>query len=285
MPRTLLDEYELPDDDDDLPYEGKLYRRRRRSPVGPFFVLLAFGALVAAVASLVYFSGQQESDQFCVSCHTPQHEAYLERAAVSMAGALAPDLASYHYQQIRGQGGDIRCINCHRGDGSTQRRLETMLLSARMAGAWLAGADDRRLEKTAITTTVVNGITQTVAQTALALHHPRLSNDGCIACHEQTLLAAGMDNHMHTMLPAVYLAWKNGARLIAPPNTSDPQAVIAQGLAPFNTTLECSSCHQTHRSLETELYLDRQGVVKPACEQCHREVGLGPATVTIAEPE
>lgn len=285
MPRTLVDEYELPDDDDDWPYEGKLYRRRRRSPLGPFFGLLAAVLVVTGVASAAYVSDRQEDDQFCVSCHTPQHKAYLERADASVAGALAPDLSSFHYQQIRGQGGTIRCIDCHRGDGSTPHRLETLLLSARMAGAWLAGTDDRTLEKTAITTTVMNGITQTVPATSLALRAPRLSNDGCVACHEQTVLVAGLDNHAHNMLPAAYRAWQAGARLIAPPNASDPQAVIAQGLVPFNTALECSSCHQTHRSLETDGYLDRQGVVKPACEQCHRETGLGPATVTIAEPE
>jgi hypothetical protein len=87
------------------------------------------------------------------------------------------------------------------------------------------------------------------------------------------------------MLPAVYQAWQAGARLIAPSSAPDPQAVIAQGLVLSNTTLECHTCHQTHRSLETVGYLDRHAVVKPACEQCHRQTGLGPATVTIAEPE
>lgn len=282
MPRYVIDEYELPGDDDELPYEGKLYRRQR-STAGP---LVAFAALVmvaAGAAGLFTVSESQERDAFCLSCHTAQHRAYVDRAEASVAGALAPDLSSHHYQQIYGQGGVIRCIDCHRGDGGARHRLDTMLLSAELAALWLAGQDDQRLEKTAITTTVTGGITQTVPQTTFGLRAPHLSNAGCVGCHGAQLLVAGMDNHAHNMLPAVYEAWKRGAPLIAPKDAPDPQAVIAQGLVRYETTLQCSNCHQAHRTLETARFLDWQAVVKPACEQCHRETGRGPATVTIEE--
>lgn len=284
MPRYLSDEFELPDDDD-LPYEGKLYRRPRRSPIGLFIVFAALVMVAGGVASFFYVGEQQRQDATCLACHTPPHQAYLDRAQASVGGALAPDLSSFHYQQIRGGGGDIRCIDCHRGNDSLPDRAATMLLSLRMTARWLAGANDVRIEKTAITTTVINGVTQTVPQTTLALREPALTNASCIACHQEQLLIAGLANHMHNMLPAVYDAWKNGARLIAPKDAPDPQAVIAQGLMRFETTVQCTACHQAHRTMDTNGFLDLQNVVKPACEQCHRETGSGPTQVTIQEKQ
>lgn len=285
MPRYVQDDYELPDDDE-LPYEGKIYRRRRRrAPVGLFivFALLVMGA--AAVASFFYVTDRQQDDAFCVTCHTPQHESYVQRGQASVAGALAPDLASFHYQQIVGNGGTLHCIDCHRGDNSTRHRIDTFVFSARMAARWVAAADDPRLEKTAITTTVVGGITQTVAQTSLALREPVLTNASCIGCHTDQLLVAGQANHVHNTLPAVYEAWKNGARLIPPKDATDPQAIVAQGLVRYNTTLQCHSCHQAHRTTDSIHYLDLQAVVKPACEQCHRQSGQGPSQVEIQEEQ
>lgn len=284
MPRYVNDEFELPDDyEDDFGYEGRLYRRRRRSPLPVLLALVALFFIVAGVASFVFVNDRQQQDSFCLECHTPQHDAYVQRAEASVGGALAPDLASFHYQQIRGQGGEVRCIDCHRGDDSLAHRADTFALSARMAALWLTSADDLRLEKTAITSTVVNGITQTVRQTTLALHAPDMTNASCIGCHQQELLVAGKANHMHNTLPAVYEAWKNGARLIPPADATDPQAVVAEGLLLYNTTVQCHSCHQAHRSTEAANYLDMQNVVKPACEQCHAQAGAGPLDVTITE--
>jgi mono/diheme cytochrome c family protein len=284
VPRYVTDEYELPDDyEDDFAYEGRLYRRRRRSPLPFLAVLGALFFIIAGVGSFVFVNNQQAQDSFCLECHTPQHDAYVQRAESSVGGALAPDLASYHYQQIRGLNSEIHCIDCHRGDDSLRHRVDTYALSARMTVRWLAGSDDQRIEKTAITSTLVSGITQTVAQTSLALHDPVLTNASCIGCHQQEMLVAGDANHMHNTLPAVYEAWKNGARLIPPADATDPQAVVAEGLLLYNTTLQCHNCHQAHRSTESPNYLDLQNVVKPACEQCHAQAGAGPLDVTVTE--
>ena len=88
---------------------------------------------------------------------------------------------------------------------------------------------------------------------------------------------------MHNTLPAVYDAWKAGARLIPPADATDPQAVVADGLLRYNTTVQCHNCHQAHRSTDSPSYLDLQNVVKPACEQCHAQSGAGPLNVTINE--
>ena len=285
MPRYITDQYELPDDDEGLE-DGLLYRRRRSSLAGLWPAILAALFFVAGgTVGALAISERQARDDFCVSCHTPQHRAYVERASAAMAGALALDLSSYHYQQIYGKGEVIRCIDCHRGDGGARHQARLTLLSAELTVLWLAGQDDGRLEKTAITTTVINGLTQTVPPTSLALRVPELSNAGCVGCHKAQLLVAGMANHMHNTLPAAYELWKYGEPLSAPSDVSDPQALLAQGLTLYQTSVQCSHCHQTHRALDTAKFLDLQAVVKLACEQCHRETGRGPAEVTIQTDE
>lgn len=277
MPRYIRDPYEFPGDEDLPLYEGRIRRRERL--IWPIYGLVLIVVGIAAAFGVGQVQSWQEQDESCISCHTPQHEAYLDRARAAMAGAIAADLSSHHYQYLHGTGESLRCIDCHRGDHSTRARVETLWLSARMAGRWLAGTDDRTIEKTTLTLTVRSGITQTVPQTSLALSDPHLSNDGCVQCHQETLLTAGMANHMHNMLPPAYRLWVNGARLIPPRDVPDAQALIARGLVLYPTTLYCSNCHQTHRSIGTEGYLDWLNVVKPACEQCHREAGAGPAEV------
>ena len=337
---TIEDDFELYDDewesDDDDQWLGTgnfLRRRKRKPPLGLFlaFVFLLIG--IAAFGSLVYLPQRQEQDSFCMGCHANtanatiknSHTEYLQRANIASAtGELPTDLASFHYQQIRVAGGNIRCIDCHRGDDGWVHRAQTAGLSAWMTALWLADRADPRLEKTAITGSVVithaDSTTSTVTlwpnlkpQPGLesiaanftsvitlsrrvtrtlplpALHVPVLSNAGCIQCHQANLLVAGTDNHFHNMLPAAYTLWKSGAKLIPPKAIADNpaavQATIAQGLTPFNIDLQCASCHQTHRSTEARQYLDRQDVLPQACVQCHREVGQGPRVVKFAEEQ
>lgn len=274
-------------EEDWLDDEGWGFARRNRSLAARLAALgvLALITVGVALGSAGAVLEWQNDDRSCLSCHTPQHRAYVERAEVALGGAIAPDLASYHAQHLHGIGEMLRCIDCHRGDGGVRARAETLWLSAHMAVRWLAGVDDRRIEKTTLTTTIVGGVTRTVAPTTLALFTPHLSNDGCVRCHVDTLLRLGMDNHMHNMLPAAYALWRSGAALRLPHGMSETEgaALIARGLASYETTLQCSNCHQAHRSLDTARYLDWQNVVKPACEQCHREVGAGPEVVNVPE--
>ncbi len=248
--------------------------RPRKSPFGGLLVALVLAILVlgaGAIAAAGYTQVRQEDDRFCIGCHTAPHVAYQSRAEAALGGAYALDLSSYHYQQIRGTGGSIRCIDCHRGDQSTGARAATLKLSAEMTLIWLANQVDDRIEKTTITATRV--ITRDGATVTLAvpvIREPALTNDGCVNCHKTTLLTAGMDNHTHNMLPAVYTLWKNGNRLIAPPRAGDPQALLARGLTPYATAIQCASCHTGHRALETDVYLDR-ALVAQRCNECHLE--------------
>jgi predicted CXXCH cytochrome family protein len=264
--RTIRDEYELPEDDGGDEYVGSLLRRRRRHTgvwvVGA--VLLAL--LVAGIYGLVWANREQQDDHFCVSCHTPPEVNYVDRANSAMAGALANDLASYHYQQIKGQGGTLHCIDCHQGTGNVNHRFSLVALSTRNALLWMIAQNDTHLEKG-------------------HLQVPALANEACVSCHQSTLLLTGIDNHWHNMLPAAYEVWHNGGRLIAPQGVKDTQAIIAEGLVKYDTSLTCTDCHQAHRSSEEAQYLDRTGVVAPQCVQCHRDVGQGPLEVTFPEEE
>ncbi|NJM42537.1 MAG: hypothetical protein HC853_18255 [Anaerolineae bacterium] len=156
---------------------------------------------------------------------------------------------------------------------------------------WPNLAPEPGLEQIAADYTTILTLTRRITRTLPlpALHAPALSNAGCVNCHQSNLLIAGRDNHFHNMLPATVALWRNGAKLIPPNAIADDsaavQAIIAQGLVPFNTELQCTSCHQTHRSTEARQYLDRQDVLPKACVQCHRETRQGPMEVTFGEEQ
>ncbi len=264
--KRIADEYELPDyDEPDEGHIGALLRRPRRSWGRVWAALGIMAALAGFLGSLLYVGQAEREDSFCIGCHTVPEQTYFDRASAALAGALAIDLSSYHYQQIRGAGDAIHCINCHEGDGSAAHAVDKRVLGLRNLVEWFVGRNDPAVEK-------------------LRVRAPHLSNDGCAACHQKTLLVAGLDNHTHNMLPLSYALWKDGARLIPPPNAADPQAVMAAGLLRYDTRVQCSTCHQTHRSLETPRYLDAAAVQR-GCVQCHVEVGQGPLDVTVTLEE
>jgi hypothetical protein len=268
--RKIRDEYELPDDGDiEDGYAGALLRKRPR-PVGKVLAALAVVALFAAAfAGVAYVGANEREDGFCVSCHTVPEQTYFDRGNAAVGGALALDLASYHYQQIRGTGADIRCVQCHEGDGGLGAFVDKRALSASNLIRWLSGDGDPRVEKSVL---------------GVSLRAPHLSNDGCAGCHREHLLLAGQDNHHHNTLPVAYTTWKNGGQLIAPRGATDVQAIIAAGLARYETTVQCAACHPAHRALEAAQYLDPQ-TVRAGCIQCHVETGQGPADVTYSPEE
>lgn len=260
--RRIRDEYELSDGDDDEPYARRLRPRpRSAAPLGVLIALVAI--LAAAVAGVAYVQANEPDDRSCTSCHTIPHTTYQQRGQFAQGGALAVDLSSYHYQALRLQGQAMHCIDCHRGDGGPAHLVDKYVISARNLGRWLAGEDDRRIEKG-------------------ELRVPHLANETCVACHAATLLVGGQTNHHHNMLPAAYRLWKAGSRLSAPADAADPQALIAAGLKAYDTTVQCADCHASHRQIESDLYLI-QAALDAACEQCHRQTG-GPISIAPAPP-
>lgn len=270
MPR-FDDTFDLDDDDYEAPLAGRL-RRRRRSPLRGALVALAIvGALVGIYVAYDEVDSRMDDDATCLACHTDEHETYYRRAEAALAGGLALDLSSYHYQQVRGQGGSLNCIDCHRGDGAWLDHADTLGLSARVSLVWLLRGEDIGIEAGAAPITSADGIATLTGSAALIA--PHLANDSCVSCHAPTLLVAGIENHMHNTLPAAYELWKNGAPLAPPRNAGDAQAVVARGLASYSSDLRCSDCHVSHFSTDAERYLHTP-TVQRACIQCHTENNL-----------
>jgi hypothetical protein len=260
--RTIDDEFELAGEDSGDEYGNWMLRKRRRSPFRWIIPLALVVLAGAGIYATLRVTSEQQNDAFCLGCHRSPEKTYYDRATTSIAGALAVDLASFHYQQIHGLGNTVRCIDCHQGNGSFGHRFDTLTLSADNTLKWLFSRDDPRTEK-------------------LRARVPYLSNDGCVGCHQDTLLVAGAENHHHNMLPVVYELWRSGGKLIAPEHATNKQAIIAAGLVRYESKLQCGDCHQSHRTIETDQYLDKKAVLPVKCGQCHREVGKGPVDVVV----
>lgn len=229
---------------------GWIKRHRR------LLLTLASVAALLALGALLGVSRLEESDEFCIACHTAPEVEYFNRSRTALAGEVGQDLASAHYSLIQN---GAKCIDCHRGDGGLVHRGTTIALSARDALIFLSGRADPRLEK---------------AKTQIEV--PSLLIAACVDCHRDTLLVVGYENHFHNKLPEAYAAWKAGGTLTAPP---DPPEVDTQALKLYETMVSCLDCHPAHVTVEgAELthYLDLENTVYPVCEDCHREVGQGP---------
>ena len=223
-------------------------------------VVLAGLGLVLTFGIPVGVSRLEESDSFCIACHTAPEVEYHRRAEVALSGDNGQDLASAHYA-LADTG--FRCIDCHRGDGGLAHRAQTLALGARDSLIFLTGRADPTVEK-------ATGAT------------PSLLTAACTQCHAETLLVVGFENHFHNQLPEAYTAWQAGGTLTAPPDF--PEADTTQ-LEPYTTTVRCVDCHRAHVSVEggtVVQYLDINHAVYPACVQCHQEVGRGPVELFIA---
>jgi hypothetical protein len=196
--------------------------------------------LICFSVTAVLFSATtaEEHDSFCVACHTPPEETYYNRAQSALSDASAVDLSSVHYTET---GGAFRCIDCHRGASTLADRAATLILGARDTFIFLAGNADPALEK----------------RHSAA---PQLISTACLYCHAEVAGVPGFNNHYHNKLAAV--------------SEKPPDAVEI-----IESTVACSDCHYAHVSNEIargQFFLDLEGVVYPACEQCHRELGSGP---------
>jgi hypothetical protein len=137
----------------------------------------------------------------------------------------------------------VSCVGCHRGDQGPVARSMALALGARNTVRFVTGQYDPNHSRVAVRT---------------------LLDDGCRYCHVTRPELGGVksgevnpvtlqdfDNHFHALL-------------------FDPR---------IKTSVTCISCHTAHHESFPEfLFLDRNQVVLPACEQCHREAGRGPAS-------
>jgi ssDNA-binding Zn-finger/Zn-ribbon topoisomerase 1 len=200
------------------------------------------GLLVLGVIFVVGASKLEEQNAFCTACHTAPEQTYYNRAQ-DVHNKQIVDLASDHFSEQS----DFRCIDCHRGDSSLTDRATTLTLGAEDALIFVSGQADPTLEKT------------TAAE-------PELLNRACVQCHAKEILEQGFNNHFHNKLIDSYaLQVQNG--------------VSGLDSQDFGTVVTCTDCHRAHVHMDNGVarkFLDIEGVVYPACVDCHKQLGHGP---------
>ncbi|MCW1967283.1 MAG: NapC/NirT family cytochrome c [Anaerolineae bacterium] len=252
--RVIRDTYELPEEDAGLASDDFGWGQPKSSRSLALWLplmLISLVILAVLIGGTSYVTARENEDTFCISCHTVPETTYVKRGQAAVGGAVAVDLSSFHYQQIRGKGGTIHCIDCHLGDQTWQAHASKWQMTVRHAASWLTGRNTDQPE-------------------TLRLRVPHLTNNACITCHRNTLLTVGSANHHHNNLPVAYELWKAGAPLVMPPDTRDTQAMTARGLSRYDTTVQCATCHLTHRSIGQEHYIE-QTTVEKGCELCHQQ--------------
>ncbi len=138
---------------------------------------------------------------------------------------------------------NLNCVGCHRGDQGLADRGLALALGARNTVKFVTGRYDPRHSRVAVPA-LLDG-------SCLLCHVTRPERGGVKSGEVNRVTAPGFVNHFHALL-------------------FDPE---------IKTSVTCISCHGAHRESFPELqFLDRNGVVLPACERCHREAGRGPAS-------
>jgi nitrate/TMAO reductase-like tetraheme cytochrome c subunit len=227
-------------------------RRGRRRVL--LIVLLAFAVLGLSGFGTTSFV-LEESDEFCISCHRPPEQTYLNRARQARTGSAPIDLASVHMSTKKQT---FNCIACHRGSADLGDRISSVTLGLRDTLIHVTGSADPSIEK------------RTAALPGLIEH-------SCVTCHTDTIVTAGFENHFHVKLPATWGVIQSGVKPIVP--NDSPQALSDPRGKPelLNTSVTCLSCHVAHLSgFDFTKYLDQTGSVYPACNTCHMETGKGP---------
>jgi hypothetical protein len=229
----------------------------------PWWSWLAL-ALLMVMVTLPAASRLEEQDSFCISCHTAPEQTYYDRAQAALSGETPfADLSSAHYGT---SGLDFACIDCHRGDQGPLHRLQTFGLGAQDALVFFSGNADPTIEK-------------------LTTGHPGLVESGCIACHTDSMLVLGFNNHFHNLLPQSYEALQTGAEASAPPEAPDLTGDDLRSVeAEFGAQVAvlCLDCHRGHQNIqgsEQFYYLDVNTTVYPACVACHNATEKGPQRV------
>ncbi len=133
---------------------------------GSIALVVLFGAGVGGASKI------EENDAFCASCHRAPEVTYVARAQQALnAPDDAPDLASAHTPL------PLRCVDCHRGDGSLLHRGASLALGARNGVLFITGRGEE-------------GETQ-------LLWLPEAS---CQSCHRDVWSEEGFEKHFHNLL-------------------------------------------------------------------------------------
>jgi hypothetical protein len=225
----------------------------------PLLVILGTLALLSllGVISAVGVSVAEENDAFCATCHLDPERTYVGRATrVGQAYDLAEeqgltgkarwqtgrdaarDLASAH------RAAALDCVACHRGNNGLSDRVTALTLGARNTLLYLTGQFDPDHKGVAHADLLENS--------CLRCHVDQPSLGGVGGGEENPVLVEDFENHFHSYL-------------------LDPQYANL-------TAVGCLDCHPAHPEIPpiVPFFINEEGVVLPACVQCHIDVQKGP---------
>ena len=188
-------------------------KKRRKWPL----ILLAAAplALVLLIFGAGFTAMQFENhDDFCASCHSEPESMYFQRES-----AASTDLASFHATK------NVRCIDCHSGQGLVPGRVSSLMLGARDLLAWVSG---RAIQP--------------------AVHTRPIEDVNCLKCHADITTRRDFNNHFHVFLTRWQAQDKNAATCVSchqsHPTNGEP---TLQFLNRETTVNVCQSCHNTLR--------------------------------------
>jgi hypothetical protein len=161
-----------------------LSRALRWRYIVPTVIGLFILGIGVTAASVSVATELEKDDSFCGSCHTEPETTYLMRFDAAMT-ARAADLASYHHahseSSVAPPLGNIRCIDCHQGEGVAGRAI-VLALAAYDAIKFFTG---------------------TATQPARLIFN--VQNEACLKCHDAEVRRFAdrpespfiIDNHFH----------------------------------------------------------------------------------------
>ncbi len=178
-----------------------------------FFSFLKIAVLAALVMIPVTgVTGMQleNHDSFCASCHTNPESEFVDRAHAG----TAVDLASFH------TGADVRCIDCHSGEG-TNGRIQAMTLGGHDLLKFASGQ---------------------FPQPAPLTH--AIDDQNCTKCHSDISQGRDFNNHFHFFLPQWQQQSESAATCV---DCHQSHATNGMEQVAFlneqHTTAVCQQCH------------------------------------------
>ncbi len=171
----------------------------------------ALGIVIALALSVAAGAQFENHDSFCASCHTEPESTYYQRSLNSSAS----DLASAHAAE------NVRCIDCHSGQGAGGR-IQAMRLGAGDMLRYLSGS---------------------YPQPAPLTH--AIGDENCLKCHAGVAQGQDFNNHYHIFLSRWQALDPNAATCVDchKAHATNGEANIAF-LNKAATVAVCDQCHR-----------------------------------------
>jgi hypothetical protein len=203
---------------DDIMMKWKQMAPKKPFPLIPILAGVSVLAILLLAGGYTYASAQEQQDSFCVSCHTEPETTFFQRSV----GAAPVDLASAH------TGKNVRCIDCHDGDGAFGH-IQAVALGARNSLLFYAGA-------------AVQPARQTIP----------IPDGACLKCHLSEVLRLERNNHQHTLLARWQSSDPRAGGCVSCHSSHTTDGPALHGfLNPARSQAVCDACHQVLRDAKS----------------------------------